>query len=130
MSAGELDLRVILTHNDLLWLKAANVFPESFLDYVRKEWYELYEAYADGIELLDFSLENHDRQACLEPGDKLPCDKNWPEFVERVQLGALELYRAYVLEAECCGIMYYSIVGTLEEESEQRLREYVEWNER
>ncbi|MGU3471500.1 hypothetical protein ACLBWT_10170 [Paenibacillus sp. D51F] len=123
-------MKMILTHADLMSLKAAKEFPELLLSYIEREWCDLHEAYSDGKAMLEFSLAGHDCQVCLGPGDSLPKELGWPEYVERVQLGGLQMYRTYVMEAEDCGILYYSVVGTLDEASERFLMEQAEMNER
>ena len=125
-----MSVKVILTHADLMSLKTANEFPEPVLSYIEREWCDLYEAYSDGEAISEFSLKGHDHQVCLGPGDSLPKDLDWPEYVERVLLGDLEIYRMYVMDAEDCGVLYYSIVGTLHEEFERFLMKHAEMNER
>lgn len=123
-------MKVILTYKDLMSLKTASEFPEPLLSYIAREWCGLYEAYSDGETISEFSLEGHYHQVCLGLNDSLSRDLGRPEYVERVQLGVLQIYRMYVMDVEDCGILYYSVVGMLDEASERLLMEHAEMNER
>ncbi|SEC34396.1 hypothetical protein [Paenibacillus sp. GP183] len=121
---------VVKTYTDVQALNEAGAFPESFRGYVERDWIDLYEAYSDEEDISEFSLEPHVRQVCLEPGDKVPVGIDWPEYVERFCLDDFEINRMYVPETEEFGVLYYSIVGTLDNHSEDFLRENVEMGER
>lgn len=123
-------MKEILTFADLKTIEAAGVFPQQFLNYIEREWLGLYEAYSEDEDLKEFSLAEHDRQVLLEYGDQVPKDLSTIEYVELVQLDGLELYRMYSMETEGKGTLYYSVVGTLDEETERFLKEQAEWNER
>jgi hypothetical protein len=118
---------------DLQLLQEEKELPRSFLDYLREEWMELYKLYSDGESLEEFSLEPHGIQIVLEKGDNLPDEIGvivFPEYVERISFNNMDIYRMYVMEAEDYGRLYYSIVGTLNDESEAFLQEHTEMNER
>jgi hypothetical protein len=120
-------VRVITVYADLMKLKESNDIPAPFLEYLEQEWNGLYEALSNGEERGEFSLKAHGKQIVLEPGDRIPegiGESYWPEYVDRIRLEGMEVYRMYVMETEDYGNLYYSIVGTLDEESEMILREY------
>jgi hypothetical protein len=126
-------LKQIKGLGDLQMVKNERTFSNTFLKYLEQEWLELYETYSDGKEKEKFTLDQDQRLVILEPGDSIPKGFRktyFPEYVEKVLLDDVELYRMYVMEAEDYGVMYYSIVRTLDVESEVILQEYAEMNDR
>jgi hypothetical protein len=116
-----------MVYADLMLIKESNDFPAPFLEYLEQEWNGLYEAFSNGEERGEFSLENQGQMLVLEPRERIPVgffDSYWPEYVDRIRLEGMEVYRMYVMEAEDYGKLYYSIVDSLDEESEMILREY------
>ncbi len=94
---------------------------------------EFYEAYSDGEPLEEFSLEMYGMLIVLESGESLSegiGNTIFPEYVERISLENVDIYRMYVMEAEDYGQLYYSIVETLDDELEAFLEEYAAMNER
>jgi len=126
-------MQIIKGFLDLELLRENATLTSSFLDYLETEWMEFYEAYSDGVPLEEFSLELHGMQIVLESGDSLPegmGETIFPEYVEKISLDDVDIYRMYVMEAEDYGKLYYSFVGSLDDESEATLGEYAEMNER
>jgi hypothetical protein len=121
-------MKVIKGLVDLQLLREGDAMSESFHDYLKGEWMELYELYSNGEPLEEFSLEPHGVQIVLEKGESLPKDMGeliLPEYVERISLDKVNIYRMYVMDVEDYGKLYYSVIGTLDDESEAFLQEYV-----
>jgi hypothetical protein len=96
-------MRIIKGYLDLELLRENATLPNEFLDYLEAEWMEFYDAYSDGEPLEEFSLELHGMQFVLESGDSLSesiGETVLPEYVERISLGEVDIYRMYVMEAE------------------------------
>lgn len=107
-------MKVIKDHADLQELKVAGKLPELFLHYLEGEWNDLYEVFSEGEEMDEFSLEPNGKQIVLEPGDLLPeglGETYWVEYVEKIRLDDVEIYRMYVMEAEAMG---YCTTGWLD----------------
>jgi hypothetical protein len=122
-----MNMKVIKVYEDLQRLKRTSSLPDMFLQYLELEWNGLFEAFTDDEERGEFSLESHGKQVVLEPGDRLPKGLGeiyWPEYVEKIQVDEVEIFRMYVMEMEDYGVLYYWIAGSLDEESETMLREY------
>jgi hypothetical protein len=120
-------MKLIKTYDDVQQLKESSTLPNTFLLYLEWEWNDLYGAFSDDEEKEKFSLEQHGKQMVLEAGDSLPKGLGeiyWPEYVEKVQVDEVDIYRMYVMEMEGHGILYYWLEGTLDKESERILREY------
>lgn len=120
-------MKVINTWTDMQLLKNSESLPQSFLLYLEQECMDLMNAYYDSEWMEDFSLEPHGNMIVLEPGDNIPggIGKSvWVEYVEKFALDDVEIYRMFVLETEDHGILYYSIVGTLGDQSELFLKEH------
>jgi hypothetical protein len=130
--SGGIEMKVINTWADLQLLKKSESLPQSFMLYLEKECMDLMNAYYDCEWMEDFSLEPHGNIVVLEPGDSIPegiGESVWVEYVEKVSLDDVEVFRMFVLETEDYGVLYYSIVGSLDAESEAILQEYAEMNE-
>lgn len=127
-------MRIIQMYKDLQVLKQTNVLSDSYMAFLEGEWHGLFEALSTDVNINQFSLQEHGYIVCLEAGDcnlepvGLPeglC-QSWPEYVEKISLGDTALYRIGILYNNEFMMLFYSIVGTLDTETENWLAEHAE----
>jgi hypothetical protein len=127
-------MRIIQTHRDLQVLKQANMLPKSYMAFLEEEWHGLFEALGVGESREEFSLHDHGYMVVLEAGDynlepvgiEEGLRNSWPEYVERIPLKDVDIYRIGVLYNNDYMMLFYSVVNTLDEETEAWLKEQAE----
>ncbi len=127
-------MRIIQTYKDLQTLKQANVFSNSYMAFLEEEWNDLFEALNSDKAKEQFSLQEHGYMVCLESGDynleplgltEGLCN-SYPEYINKIPLGDIDIYRIGILYNNEYMMLFYSIVDTLDEETEAWLAEHTE----
>lgn len=135
-------MRTIKTRQDLKALEEANALPESLLKYFQDEFQMFQEALC-GLVDQTFDLYVHGYIVLLEPGDNVrdlrEVGLNWvdrgllgslPEYVHRMTLDdGTEVYRIGVLYDNDFMMLFYSIVGSHDDEVEAWLEMEAEFGE-
>jgi len=103
--------------------------------YIVKEWMQFYNALSLDEHVEDFDMCRHCRMVLLEtseddfeliglPSSLLDCTVEYVELVTIEE--SILMYRTFILNDNESGIMLYSVVGTLGDETENFLAEQVE----
>lgn len=135
-------MRTIKTEQDLKDLERANALPEALLTYFRKE-FRMFQEALNGLVDQTFDLYEHGYIVLLEPGDNVrdlrEVGLNWvdrgllgslPEYVHRMTLDdGTEVYRIGVLYDNDFMMLFYSIVGSHDDEVEAWLEMEAEFGE-
>lgn len=135
-------MRTIKTRQDLKALEEANALPESLLKYFQDE-FQMFQEALSGLVDQTFDLYVHGYIVLLEPGDNVrdlrEVGLNWvdrgllgslPEYVHRMTLDdGTEVYRIGVLYDNDFMMLFYSIVGSHDDEVEAWLEMEAEFGE-
>ena len=103
--------------------------------YIVLEWMQFYNAFSLDEHVEDFDMSKHCRMVLLEtseddfeliglPSGLLDCTVEYVELVTIEE--SILMYRTFILNDNESGIMLYSIVGTLDDETESFLAEQAE----
>lgn len=127
-------MHMIRTFSNLLELKEAAALHPTFAHYLQAQFLSLYATFADNQSLTAFSLESIGPMVVLSP-----CESNLQllgmteelltvhtEFVERVRLPRVDLYRWGVMTDNDFVLLLYSIVGSQKSELEAWLADQAE----
>ena len=127
-------MKILDEHSDLYLLGEEGI-PYEVKRYIVQEWMQFYNALSVDEHVEDFDMSKHCRMVLLEtseddleliglPSSLVDC------IVEYVELVTIEesilMYRTFILNDNESGIMLYSIVGTLGDETENYLAEQAE----
>jgi len=127
-------MKVLDEYSDLNQLSEQEI-PHEVKRYIVQEWIQFYNAFSLEEQVEDFDMSKHCRMVLLEtseddfqliglPSSLLDCT------VEYVDLVTIEvcilMYRTFILNYNESGMMLYSIVGTLGDETENFLAEQAE----
>lgn len=135
-------MRTIKTEQDLKTLEEADALPESLLKYFQNEFQMFREALSALVDQT-FDLYEHGYIVLLEPGDNVrdlrEVGLNWvdrgllgslPEYVHRMKLeDGTEVYRIGILYDNDFMMLFYSIVGSHDDEVEAWLEMKAEFGE-
>lgn len=135
-------MRIIKTKECLTKLKEANALNPLLLEYLEEYFQSLFETFAEGEPEEEFSLDRYGYIVILESGDNTKdlssvglnsCESGLlgsnPEFVNKLYLPnkgvpqALEVYQTFVLFDNEYGQNFFSVAGTLDNETEAFLTE-------
>jgi len=127
-------MKVLDEYSDLNQLGEKRILNE-VERYIVQEWMQFYNTFLINEHVEDFDMSKHCRMVLLEtseddieliglPSSLLDCTV---EFVELVTIDeSILMYRTFILNDNESGIMLYSIVGTLGDETESFLAEQAE----
>ncbi|MFJ7745099.1 hypothetical protein [Peribacillus sp. NPDC097295] len=127
-------MKILDEYSDLHQLSEKRI-PHEVRRYIVQEWIQFYNALSVDEHVEDFDMSRHCRMVLLEtseddieliglPSSLLDCTV---EFVELVTIEeSISMYRTFILNDNESGIMLYSIVGTLGDETESFLAEQAE----
>lgn len=130
-------MKILDEYCDLNQLSEKRI-PHEVKRYIVQEWMQFYNAFSVDEHVEDFDMSKHCRLVILEtsgddieliglPSSLLDCTV---EFVELVTIDeSILMYRTFILNDNESGIMLYSIVGTLGDETESFLAEQAEYVE-
>lgn len=136
-------MKTIKSIQDIYELRNANLFSESYLDYLQRFLEQLFEALSDGESIEHFSLEEHGYFVILEEEDNLrdlrdvglnPQDQgllgSFPEYIEKEILAdGLEIYKIAVLYDNDYMMFFFSVVGQHDFEFEEWLKDNLFFDE-
>lgn len=131
-------MRIIMTAADVTMLRQANVLPLDYMNYLEEEFFGLYHALGSDEPLEEWSLATIGYMVVIEAGDHnlQPVGltdglrQSVPEFVELVTIGNQLLYRIGVLYNNDFMMLFYTLAGIHDNETESWLRELAEQNGR
>jgi hypothetical protein len=138
ISKGGFNLKNLNKLSDVLQLEEERI-PKEVVKYLIQEWMQMYEAFSEGEQIDEFQMIQHCQMVFLESSKDdltligLPsCFSECAvEYVETITIGEIfQMYRTYIMQDNEAGIMLYSIVGTLDDNTECFLAEQSELNKR
>ena len=127
-------MKVLDEYSDLHQLNGKRI-PHEVKGYIVQEWMQFYNAFSLDHHVEDFDMSKHCRMVLLETSEDdieligLPCSllDCTVEYVELVSIEeSILMYRTFILNDNESGIMLYSIVGTLGDETESFLADQAE----
>lgn len=125
-------MKIIQSLNDIEFLKATRRIPLPMIQYIEKEFLDRFEASNSEEELFAFRLPMNEAMILLEKDDDVLAEINHPfdlEYVERIKEGDISFYRIAIrFDPEIR--VYYSLVGTYDDETEEWLNEQARYDER
>ncbi|MFA4133877.1 MULTISPECIES: hypothetical protein [unclassified Brevibacillus] len=127
-------MRIIMTMTDVTVLRQANVLPLDYMNYLEEEFQGLYHALGCDHPLEGWSLERDGYMVVIEAGDHNlqivgltnGLRQSIPEFVELVTTEIQPLYRIGVLHNNDYVMLFYTLVGIHDAETETWLQEMAE----
>jgi hypothetical protein len=132
-------MRIISTCSDVESLSVSDVFPYSYMDYLKEEFLGLFNLLNGDGSLVSFSLQTSGyTMVILEQGDRniFPLGlesglvNSNPEYVEVVGLGKIKIYRIGIMLDNDSMLVIYSEIGNLDSETEKWLVEQSSISER
>ncbi|MFS0556377.1 hypothetical protein [Brevibacillus sp. 179-C9.3 HS] len=131
-------MRIIMTTADVTMLRQTNALPLEYMNYLEEEFLGLYHALGCGETLDGWSLARDGYMVVIEAGDnnlqpvglRYGLRQTMPEFVELVEAGNQLIYRIGVLYDNDFMMLFYSMVGIHDVETETWLQEQVNQSER
>jgi hypothetical protein len=123
-------LRIVKTCDALACLRREGRMPTSYLAFLTESFEQLASALTDQTGDPCFSLKEHGFLVILEPGDNprhlpglgLPNGgdllASWPEYVERIDVGGISIYRIAILYDNEFMMFFFSVVGQLDPKTE------------
>ena len=122
-------MKVLDEYSDLNQLSEQKI-PYEVKRYIVQEWMQLYYPFSLDEHVEDFDMSKHCRMVLLEtseddiesiglPSSLLDCTAEYVELVTIEE--SILMYRTFILNDNESGIMLYSIVGTLDDETESFL---------
>ncbi|WP_281869504.1 hypothetical protein [Brevibacillus parabrevis] len=131
-------MRIIMTNADITILRQSNALPLDYMNYLEEEFLGLYHALGCDEALDDWSLAKDGYMVVVEAGDsnlqpvglRYGLRQTMPEFVELVEAGNQLIYRIGVLYDHDFMMLFYSLVGIHDAETEAWLQAHVSQNER
>jgi hypothetical protein len=121
---GEVIMEIVSMIEDIYRLRTKQL-PIGIVDYLEKEFIGLYEYLSNGETLEDFSLEIQQCMVLLQENQEVQqlLEKRLDiEFVERIELKSLNVYRIGVRRSDDIQL-YYCVEGVFGKEIEETLRE-------
>jgi len=127
-------MKVLDECSDLHQLSGKRI-PHEVKRYIVQEWMKFYNAFSLDEHVKEFDMSKHCRMVLLEtseddieliglPSSLLDCTAEYVELVTIEE--SILMYRTFILNNNESGIMLYSIVGTLGDETERFLAEQAE----
>jgi hypothetical protein len=138
ISKGGLKVKILNRLGDVRQNEEEQI-PKEVFRYLEQEWIQMYEAFSESGPVDEFQMSKHCQMVLVVssnddftmiglPGSLPKC---FVEYVDLVTIGeSLLMYRTFIMQDNEAGIMLYSIVGTLEDDTECFLAEQAELNNR